>query len=217
MRSTSTTGWMRPPSAVAAGRKLTGFLLLVAACRGTRLEPAAPVRMVRPDGTEVTCTRPSQEVLEDREAQSVSPALPDLVHLLLGRGVTTDAKAAGLARAAQTAPALEYLSYRLCLEFGRNVLDEEVYAEWLTRLEPRLRARLAPRSSEPPGATIAPGGGNRAHRSGRPRAAIRGAGPLCMGRVRGPPCSSSPNGSRVGSSGRSHRPARGGTCRPRCR
>jgi len=136
--------------AVAGRAAVVALLTLTASACATAGSRAGPIRFTRADGTAVTCTRPGDDVLDDPESEGVSAAFPGLVHLLLDRATGVDVKEERMRSVASTDVSVVYLSYRLCLEFGQNVLDRAAYDEWLEQLEPRLLARgRTPRSPSP--------------------------------------------------------------------
>jgi len=126
------------------------LVLLACGCAG-RSPASPPVELVRPDGERVACDRPSEEALDDDEAVGVASALPDIVHTLLDRSLDAGAKARAVALVAPSVVSMNVLSYRLCLEYGRGVLDSVTYQQWLSQVRQRLEHwRLADHGNHEP-------------------------------------------------------------------
>ncbi|MEZ4417040.1 MAG: hypothetical protein R3E10_14910 [Gemmatimonadota bacterium] len=144
-RRLSARGSRRAPRLL---RTLSALALGVAgaAIGGCTTFPDKPVVFNRLDGIQVSCVPPSPEA-QELEGAAIGNVMSDITQRLKAGG-SPDANVEALARIASTPERLEVLRYRVCLEYGKDVLSGDAYAAWTDAILPRLQASLERGGSE---------------------------------------------------------------------
>jgi len=114
--------------------------LTVAACATPGPVPRSVTR-TRRDGREVTCARPPDAWLGTDEAAGLSASFPGIVQTLLAQG-DARRKVDDVVRNASTPELLTVLSYRLCLEYAKDVIPQDAYDAWMNDVRPGLERRV---------------------------------------------------------------------------